>query len=165
MVGSSEKVVGLMVLTSFKIESDLLNSSNDDCSQSCPRPFPFSKKNIKQSKLQKKLSGFTQKKSSTFSMVSNSRARKIFPILSKVVGEFVEVIEKSKKLKQLILIHERMIDSLHILDPQTITYLYPQIELNFIVNDTPKENEETKPFTCFFFCTKKRLLDNSKLGI
>lgn len=127
LIGSSKKVIGLMVL-----------NSNDK----------RKKRILKVSKLQKKLAAFNQNKNQILPSISNSETSKDFKMLTKIVGRLVEIANENKKVKQLILIQERMIDSILSLDKRTIAYLYPQIELNFMTKTKNKEEKETKPVAC-----------------
>lgn len=136
LIGIKSNVIGMMVLTSK--EEEIAETKSD---------FSIvSSRSGRQSKLQLKLNFLNQKQKSSFNSISNQRERKIFSSWSKIVGKFVDVIEDNKKVQQLILLEERMLDSLSSLDKKTILFLYPQIELNFIDEEIKySKSEETVP--------------------
>ncbi|OHS94795.1 hypothetical protein TRFO_39035 [Tritrichomonas foetus] len=148
LIGTKYNVVGMMVLSAGDQSNGIGQSRSSLLFQSTiSMASSLSLLSGHQSALQKKLAVMNQKPGSSFYSVSNAHAKKVFSLWSKIVGDLIDVATENIKIRQSILLEERINDSLLVFDQKLLTNLYPQIQLNFI-GENKKEIKETEPIIC-----------------
>lgn len=140
LVGLKSNAIGLMSLKTMNNDQDNLSKS------ACFLPN-MSHDSQNGTKLIKKFNiSNNSKPESVFNFLSDNRSKNYLSLWSQLIGKLVEISIDNSEIKRLILLEERLLQSINILDKKTIRDLYQQIKFHLPNNRT--DVNFTTPLHC-----------------